>query len=184
MKSNPCRLPQNAEHLADVFAQVDQCAAYNSLTRKRWLQLRLLAEELTGMLPSLLKWSEGVFWLENTDDRYELHVSLKTSIASVEQHNQLLALSLSGKNAAATGIMGKIRCAVEEAMLSNHSGRRDSGHAESEWTLEAYRSQAQSERESRGELEKSIIANLADDVIVAIKGENVTITVIKTFWTV
>ena len=176
MRSNPCVLRQNAEHLGEIFTMVDQCAAHNALSRKRWLQLRLLAEELTGVLPALLKWSRGTFCLENEGNRYELHVSLKASFEDSSQRELLLALSTSGRNAAAVGIMGKIRCAIEGAVLPRHS--QTSG----EWTLSQYRSLAQNEQSKRSELEKSIIANLADDVIVAISGENVDITVIKTFW--
>lgn len=176
MRSDPCTLRQNAEQLGEIFTTVDQCAAANALSRKRWLQLRLLAEELTGMLPAVLKWSKGLFWLESEGSRYELHVSLKTAITSAGQRNQLLALSTSGKNAAAVGIMGRIRCAIEGAALAKHT------QSSSCWTLKDYRSKAQNEQSSWNELKRSIIANLADDVIVAISGENVDITVIKTFW--
>ena len=155
---------------------VDQCAAHNALSRKRWLQLRLLAEELTGVLPALLQWSKGTFWLENEGNHYELHVLLKASFESSTQREQLLALSTSGKNAAAVGIMGKIRCAIEGAVLPRHS------QTNGEWSLSQYRSLLGNEQDKRQEFERSIIANLADDVIVAISGETVDITVIKTFW--
>lgn len=181
MKSNLCTLHQNAEHLDDVFNEVDKCAAYNDLSRKRWLQLRLLAEELTGMLPALLQWSKGTFWLENEDSRYELHVSLTAAIETIEQRAQLLDLSTSGKNAAAVGISGKIRSAIEGALLSAHA-EAVSDLSCDEWTLTSYRSQARNEQAKWDELEKSIIGNLADDVIVAIRGKKVAITVIKTFW--
>ena len=55
MKSNLCTLSQGTLHLDAIFAEVDQCASCNTLSRKCWLQLRLLAEELTGVLPALLK---------------------------------------------------------------------------------------------------------------------------------
>lgn len=178
MRSNPCLLRQNANQLDEIFTTVDQCAAHNTLSRKRWLQLRLLAEELTGVLPALLKWSKGTFWLENEENRYELHVSLTTAITSADQREQLLALSTSGKNAAAVGIMGKIRSAIEGAVLPKRSPTNG------EWSLTQYRTLAQNEQSQRNELERSIIANLADDVLVAISGEKVDITVIKTFWLV
>lgn len=178
MKSNLCTLSQGTLHLDAIFAEVDQCASCNTLSRKCWLQLRLLAEELTGVLPALLKWSKGTFWLEYEGKHYELHVSLKASFENNGQREKLLAMSTSGKNAAAVGIMGKIRYAIEGAMLTKHSESDFS----SKWTLQGYRFQAQSEQSKWDELEKSIIANLADDVIVAISGENVDITIIKSFW--
>ena len=174
MRSNSCILRQNEERLDEVFTEVDKCAAYNALSRKYWLQLRLLAEEVTGVLPALLKWSKGTFWLENEGSRYELHVSL-TASGNIDQREQLLALSTSGKNAAAVGIMGRIRSAIEGAVLPKHSQN-------SSWSLNSYRAMVQSEQDKWNELKRSIIANLADDVTVAIRGEQVDIAVIKTFW--
>lgn len=190
MKSNRCILPQNTSQLTDVFAEVEKCAAFNQLSRKHALQLRLLAEELTGMLPALLKWSQGVFWLENDGLHYELHVALTAFIGSIDQHDKLLALSTSGKNAAAVGIMGKLRCAIEEAMLVKLSSGSVMSTSNSidlpsgEWSLTEYRRQVQDQNDKIhwDELERSIIANLADDVSVAIRSDQVEIVVAKTFW--
>lgn len=190
MKSNLCVLPQSTEQLSDVFIEVEKCAAYNGLSPKQSLQLRLLAEELAGMLPALLKISEGLFWLENEGNHYELHVKLTTFFGSIAQRDKLLSVSTSGKNAAAVGIMGKIRCIVEEAMLAreaNGFSAVQTGEMElapGGWSLANYRLQAQIQNrlDQWDELEKSIIANLADDVKVAICGEHVEITIIKTFW--
>ena len=88
----------------------------------------------------------------------------------------LFVISTSGKNAAAVGIMGKIRCAIESAVLHRHAPNSN------KWSLNHYRAQAQNEQDQRKELERSIIANLADDVIVAISGDCVDIAIIKTFW--
>ena len=50
-----------------------------------------------------------------------------------------------------------------------------------EWTLNRYKDAERNNAEPWDELEKSIIANLADDVIVAVKGNNVEISIIKNF---
>ena len=49
------------------------------------------------------------------------------------------------------------------------------------WALSAYKAEAKETPEAWDELEKSLIANLADDVIVGIIGSKVDIVVIKTF---
>ena len=50
------------------------------------------------------------------------------------------------------------------------------------WSLNKYKVSVQeSEKEAWDELEKSIIANLADDVIVGVKGKQASIVVVKKF---
>ena len=50
-----------------------------------------------------------------------------------------------------------------------------------EWSLSAYRENAKSDKTAWDELEKSVIANLADDVTVGIIEGKVEIIVIKNF---
>jgi hypothetical protein len=50
-----------------------------------------------------------------------------------------------------------------------------------QWTLNRYRDAERNNSEPWDELEKSIIANLADDVVVSVKGNNVEIAIIKKF---
>ena len=50
-----------------------------------------------------------------------------------------------------------------------------------QWSLNRYKNAAEENGEEWDELEASIIANLADDVIVGIKGSKVDITVKKKF---
>ena len=49
------------------------------------------------------------------------------------------------------------------------------------WTLSRYKDAQRDNEEPWDELEKSIIANLADDVTVAVKGNNVEIVITKDF---
>ena len=50
------------------------------------------------------------------------------------------------------------------------------------WTLENYKNQAKKAKEEAwDELEKSVIASIADDVIVGVKGKRADIIVIKKF---
>ena len=49
------------------------------------------------------------------------------------------------------------------------------------WTLSRYKDSQKNSEEPWDELEKSIIANLADDVIVSVKGNKVEIVIVKTF---
>ena len=65
MKSNICKLNEDLTCLEAVLAEVEKVTGYNSLEGKKALRLRLLAEELCGMLPGLTQNFSGEFWAEN-----------------------------------------------------------------------------------------------------------------------
>ena len=197
MKSNICDLSGQKEKLDAVLKEVEKCAAFNDLNAKSTLRLRLLAEELVGMLPELLEHSTGNFWLENDGMKYELHVSVHALETGFTTREKLLSLSSTGKNAAAVGIMGKIRVAAENLLFSADNDiifsdfsdyEMDSTNYNHAWSLKLYtdniRNRASSEAaaaEAWDELEKSIVAQLADDVVVGIRGRQVDIIVRKEF---
>lgn len=196
MKSNVCEITRDGCGLSDILREVEKVAAYNGLDEKQSLRLRLLAEELSGMLPELVLNFAGSFWVENNGADYELHVRLTADGLSLDDRERLLSVSKSGKNAAAIGIMGKIRAAAEAMLLASADadaampvgyfgsvGENLDIAYTSAWTLDRYRQKVREEqqKEAWDELEKSIVANLADDVIVGVRGKQVDIIIRKTF---
>ena len=207
MKSNICKLNKDLTCLEAVLIEVEKATAYNNLEDKKSLRLRLLAEELCGMLPGLVENFNGEFWAENDGDNYELHVELKAEDMTVELRDELVSVSKSGKNAAAKGIMGKIR-AIAETMLLVASDpslpvpagkfydfngfnmgfgfvdptlATKNGYIYS-WSLFNYKTAVKgNENEALAELERSIVAKLADDIIVGVIGNHVEIVVKKSF---
>lgn len=194
MKSNVCRIKKGDSGLVNILNEVEKVSSYNNLDKESSLRLRLLAEELTGMLPGLVKNFDGVFWAENDEDKYELHVEFKVGQMSVEVREELISLSKSRKNSAVKGIMGRIREAAETMFLYMDDAGYvmpaeymdeysiDFGYVYT-WSLDYYRQMVvdnEKEQES-DELERSIVANLADDVIVGVKGRQVDIIIKKDF---
>ena len=102
MKSNICKLNEDLACLGTVLAEVEKVTTYNGLEDKKALRLRLLAEELCGMLPGLIENFSGEFWAENDGDDYELHVELKADDMNIDLRDELISVSKSGKNAAAS----------------------------------------------------------------------------------
>ena len=124
-----------------------------------------------------------------------------------EKRKGLIAASTSKKNEAAKGIMGKIRELFEVGMENyDEIGRlqvqygvdplcygtmgidnETMSQAMLSWSLRQYRESLSSETEEEyyeeawDELEKSVVANLADDVRVGIKSDKVQITIFKKF---
>ena len=119
MKTDVCTISSDKETFGAIFTEVEKSAAYNCLTKKQTLQLRLLAEELVGMLPELLEVGSGKFWIENEGSDFTLHASIKAERLSMFDKEDILSLSKSGKNAASKGIINKIRL-IAEGMLDGY----------------------------------------------------------------
>ena len=208
MKSNICKLNEDLACLKAVLAEVEKVTTYNGLEDKKALRLRLLAEELCGMLPGLIQNFSGEFWAENEGETYELHVELKADDMSIELRDELISVSKSGKNAAAKGIMGKIRAVAESMLLTafdpelaplpvdgefyDYHGYNmgygyidptiavETGYTYS-WSLFNYKTAVEEKEDEYAELERSIVAKLADDIIVGVRGKKVEIVVKKSF---
>ena len=209
MKSNICTLNKDLVCLDAVLAEVEKVTGYNGLAEKKALRLRLLAEELCGMLPGLIENFSGTFWAENDGDNYELHVELKAEDMSIALRDELVSVSKSGKNAAAKGIMGKIRAVAETMLLAAfdptfpaplpegeyydyHGFNMGFGYIDPaiscetgyvySWSLFNYKTAVEEKEEDAfAELERSIVAKLADDIIVGVRGNYVEIIVKKSF---
>ena len=207
MKSNICKLNEDLTCLKAVLSEVEKVTTYNGLEDKKALRLRLLAEELCGMLPGLTQNFSGEFWAENEGDDYELHVELKADDMNIDLRDELISVSKSGKNAAAKGIMGKIRAVAETMLLAAsdptlsvpcgefydyHGYNMGFGYIDPtiavetgyiySWSLFNYKTAVEeNEEDAYAELERSIVAKLADDIIVGVRGKNVEIVVKKSF---
>ena len=207
MKSNICKLNEDLTCLKAVLSEVEKVTAYNGLENKKALRLRLLAEELCGMLPGLTQNFSGEFWAENEDDDYELHVELKADDMNLDLRDELISVSKSGKNAAVKGVMGKLRAVAETMLLAAsdstlqtlpagefydyHGYNMGFGYIDPtiavgtgyicSWSLYNYKIAVEEKEDEYAELERSIVAKLADDVIVGVRGKNVEIVVKKSF---
>ena len=149
----------------------------------------------------------GEFFAENDGTNYELHVNLTADDMTLDLRDELISVSKSGKNAAAKGVMGKIRAVVETMLLSAsdpslniptgefydcHGYNMGFGYINSalayedgylySWSLYSYKTAVkEKEEDAYAELERSIVAKLADDIIVGVRGNQVEIIVKKAF---
>lgn len=198
MKSNVCKIEKGTKDLEAILKESEKVAVYNELTHKQTLQLRLLCEEIDGMLPEIIDDFDGSLWIEFEEGVCKIFVSLKYDEFSAKKKEQLIAVAKNKKNASAVGIVGKIRSAIEdffldEASLGAYSVPVDAFHTPTGfsdgvnysylWELERYRSSVKEEKseEAWDELEKSVIASVADDVIVGVKGKQADVIIIKKF---
>ncbi|MBR5500910.1 MAG: hypothetical protein IKV74_05225 [Clostridia bacterium] len=198
MKSSVCKIEKGTRDLAEILKESERVAVYNGLSHKQTLQLRLLCEEIDGMLPNVIDDFEGELWIDFEDGVCKVNVSIQIPELNTDKKESLICIAKSRKNAAAVGIVGKIRNAIENFFLdeermetlalSAESFGLAHGYSEGVnyaylWRLEEYRNSVQKEAQAEAwdELEKSVIASVADDVIVGVKGKCAEIVVVKKF---
>lgn len=197
MKSDVIVVQSNGKGREEALCQTEAVAVFKGLNKQNTIHLRLLAEEMIGMLNAMVGEVQAEYWLQDADQIYELHLKAKTRL-DPDMRENLLSVSSSGRNAAAKGIMGKIRDIFTQALEARSlaGGVYDAGYYYEDsgmihmgminpagsWSLNQYRSNLPKSREEEwDELEKSIIANLADEVEIFIQGGYVELVIYKKF---
>ncbi len=184
--------------------EVEKYAHERDFSRKASLHARLLAEEMLGLVSEITGKFYAYFRVDENDDAYMLCLSAQSEM-DAEKHDMLLDVSTTGKNAAVRGIRDKIKNAFEyfwrgykqsvnsygmneyESLMSYGMTSYVPVSGASIWSLSQYRTNVKKDSDGKNyseewdELEKSIIANLADDVSVGINGDKVEIIITKKF---
>lgn len=198
MKSNVCKIENGTRDLEAILKESERVAEYNGLSHKQALQLRLLCEEIDGMLPNIVDDFEGELWIDFEDGVCKVNVSVQLPEVNADKKAELISIAKDQKNAAAVGIVGKIRNAIENFLLDEDmmtavtistrpyslaTGYSDGVDYDYLWRLEEYRKSVKKEEqvEAWDELEKSVIASVADDVIVGVRGKRAEIVIMKKF---
>ena len=191
MKSDVIKICREEDNLNQILFEAQKSAEYVGLNAKQTIRVRLISEEFIGMLKELSQDFEGTFWVESEGLAFtfvaQLHIN---EVMDLQTKRRFIDVSSDKKNAAAKGIMGKIRDIVENLLYPEdamYPSTFVSYQLETavlfndQWTLTRYKEAQREQEEPWDELEKSIIANLADDVIVSVKGNNVEIAIVKNF---
>lgn len=216
MKSSVIKINDEMSNMAEILTIAQNSSDYAGLDTKKSLRLRLLAEELVGLLKELSGNYDGEFWIEEENQKFELvtHIYVNEEMDNKTKRS-FIDVSSSKKNAAAKGIMGKIRDVVENMMYAENAefssfndlskfeadimldGKTNNNEQvkgefnvdnivdglmiDNSWSLNQYKKKQKDREEPWDEIEKSIIANLADDVTVSVKGRNIEIIITKNF---
>ena len=195
MKSNICKIKNGNLDLDAILKESEKVAVYNELNDKQTLQLRLLCEEIDGMLPNIVNGFSGDFWIDFEDGECKINVSIVFEEYSINKKKELIKIAKNKKNASAKGLLGKIRSFLEDvfftgaesknydiAGLFNYANGYCAGVDYSYvWSYGKYKQGVKKEEKEWDELEKSIITSIADDVIVGVKGRLTNIIIVKKF---
>ena len=196
MKTDVIVVSSRGDRMETALSQAEKVAAYKGMSVKDTLHLRLLTEEMMCMMRSLTGETEGLFWIEDENDVYQLHLKVETIMDS-EKRDQLLSVSSSGRNASARGIMGRIRDFFDRGadadlaspllMPSMYDHNSSTVILDWEWSMREYETMLSNQkndsdpriREAWDELEKSVVNHVADDIKVYIRGRLVEMVITK-----
>ena len=198
MRTDAITVSSKGAHMEKTLQEVEKVAAYKGLSEKGALHLRLLTEEMMGMMRSITGETEGLFWIEDEDGEYRLHLCVNTRMNSGKR-DQLLSTATSGKNESARGLMGRLRDFFDRSADEDISAYTSTlvlpemmEHTtmpvhEWEWSMIRYESELNNRisrqdskaKEAWDELEKSVVARLADEVKVSIRGAEVEMVIFK-----
>lgn len=194
MKSNICKIEKGSKDLEAIFRECEKVAVYNELDHKQALQLRLMCEEIDGLLPEIIKDFNGDWWIDFEDGVCKVNVSVEIEKFTANKKEELINIANNKKNAAATTFTGKIRSALESFFLdedvqqsyttSTFGFHLAMGYVDYSylWSLQQYKTTVNKEEsQAWDELEKSVLACVADDVIVGVKGKRADIVIVKKF---
>ena len=198
MKTDVIEISGRGSGMEAALKQAEKAAAYKGLTGKDALNLRLLTEEMMGLMRSVTGETDGLFWIEDSEGIYELHLQVRTRLSG-DKREQLLSVSSSGKNESAKGLMGRLRdffywdsdedLTIGEStlLLPDAFEHSTSPTLDWEWSMRRYETALHTmveqndpaAKEAWDELEKSVVKNVADDVKVFIRSGIVEMVILK-----
>lgn len=196
MKTEHTIVTNSEKGIDEILAVTEKLGKESGLEKKPVLHLRLIAEELFGMMRGIAGNTESEFRISAEDKKFELHLSAEVDMTD-EMRAQFIGASSSGKNSAAKGFTGRIRVLIANTLLSvkemapyamMNTVSAYAGDTASVWTMSNYRNEimknidkTKEANDAWDELEKSVIAKIADDIKVSVIGKKVEITAYKAF---
>ncbi len=198
MKTDVITVSNRGSQMEAATQQTEKVAAYKGLSERNALHLRLLTEEMMGLMRSITGTTEGQFWIEDEGGEYQLHLLVRKLLTGKEKE-QLLSVSSTGKNESAKGLMGRLRdffdwgsdgdllSCSSPLLLPDMFEQSTTPLLDWEWSMRTYETVLSTKleqndpaaKEAWDELEKSVVKHVADDVKVFIRGGNVELVILK-----
>lgn len=193
MNTDAVIIEGNGDYLNAALDRVEGLANVEKLSEKESLYLRLLAEELFGIVRATAGDIKAKFYAEGNGREFKLVLESDARLDE-DIKNALLAISTTGTNEADVGVIAKLSNLFNISMkgldASSGASRTDGisygkmGLVEESaesfvWSLKKYKESAG--QDGKAEFEKSVVGTVADDVKVGIKDKKVKIVIYKKF---
>ncbi|MBQ9156244.1 MAG: hypothetical protein IJ137_05640 [Eubacterium sp.] len=208
MQTNKVVITSIETGMREALEMTENLGLDQGLDKKNSLHLRLLAEELIGLMRGITDEASADYWIEYDGNQFELHLTSDVTL-NRKMREEILSVSSTGDNAAAKGFMGKLKDMIAVALLPDESGKNilsglslglsgiavnTSPQAQQasldalNWSMQRYKSAIEADgsgiediEEKKYELEHSIVASIADEVTASVKGSHVEVIIQKTF---
>lgn len=181
-------------NMDEVFAKIEKAAQAWSLTPKETNTLRLLGEEMVGMTASLARVDDLDFFVKSEEKNFELHLVAKASITPA-QKREFVQASSHKQNQMSKGLKGKVKSIFEDFFYIDPDiaynnvpygyvvAPAGAYNVAVAWSMNEYINTAplSEQKEAWDELEKSILINMADDIVIGASLGQVEMTVSKHF---
>jgi len=172
--------------LEDALSQIE---ALGGVSHQQRNCLRLLTEEMFSMMQTVLEHHEASFAISMKDGEYALTLNTRTSVSQKAQE-EFMSMSSDGKNLAHRGLKGKMVALLESfaggaamPLPMDYCMPMDMGDYSHLWMLSNYmdNASAQEQADDWDGMEKSIIVNFADDILIGVRGDQLEMVVKKKF---
>ncbi len=193
MKTDTITISSKGDSLQVALDRIEGLANTQKLSQKDSLYLRLLGEELFEIVKGASEDFTAKFWAENVDNEYVIVMEADAIDLTEEAKQNLISISSTGENTNVFGVMDRIRSlfGVLAAGIDTSSlpGVTSFGYGYNKadddltWSLKKYRKAITENNLDPAieEISKSVVANVADDIVVGVKDKKVKIEIYKTF---
>lgn len=174
---------------SNVEEAMNQIGELTDLDAKQKNCLRLLTEEMFSMMSSVLSNKEATFSIAKEDREWTLTLTINTFVSPLAKQEYLSAAT-DGKNLAHKGLKGMFTAFLEFISGGDAAGAvapnaivGDTADYVQMWQMSQYLEQlSEAEKKNAWDgMEKSIIANFADDVLVGVTDNKAKMVVKKAF---
>jgi len=192
IKSLICPIEGNSWDVERALNEVDGFSRQMGLGAKQSEHLRLIGEEVLGMVGGMLDVGEGRFWIEAEGNDYIVNLAAKTIVGARAK----AILESTSKNREYKGVTGLVRKAID----SMEQMFRDSGASYSfeeqidaalagtevlseealSWSLNKYTESVERDEKAEqwDELELSVLKNISKDIVISYRNNRVDIKVV------
>lgn len=174
MKSDIISIDHKGKGFENCLKETEKFAQYQGMASKQMIQLKMITQEMLSLARSVTGGMQALFWLEGEGKSCDVCMTTNT-VMDKDKRYMLLSSATSQKNEITNTFLGRLRNAFEKAMTAeaDHTFYDMPSHAESfggpvedtEWDR----------------FERSVLRGIADNVKIAIRGNEVRMTVSKNF---
>ena len=199
MRTSSIKVTSRGEGMEEALEETEKLGREAELTDKELFHLRLLAEELFGTMRSIAGDVAADYLVEQEGKAFRINLVSKVEL-TLEMKQRFISAASNGENEAGKGFMGMIRDIIGTVLLPSEAGPNmlslglaslgsPTGYGADNtytWSMVNYVNGVKASREPEAQdawerLERSIVASIADDVKVYIRGTEVKIIISKEF---